>query len=121
MLKLAKVLFVSSIVVIATGCASIITDESAFINVRTSNGEEIKITVDGQDYNAPGLVTVAKTGKDKIIIAKNDNCDRETLVEKKIEPAFWGNIITGGFLGSTTDSATDKMWTYSESVVVNCK
>jgi hypothetical protein len=121
MLKLAKVMFVSSTLVIMTGCASIITDESAFVNVRTSNGEQVKISIDGQDYNAPGLITVAKTGTDKIIIAHNDNCDRETLAEKKIEPAFWGNIITGGFLGSTTDSATGKMWTYSESIVVNCK
>jgi hypothetical protein len=120
MLKLAKVLFISSTVVLATGCASIITDDSAFINVRTSTGEQIKVTVDGQEYNAPGLITVAKTGTDKIVIAENDNCDRETLVEKEIEPAFWGNIITGGLLGSTTDSATKKMWTYSESVVVNC-
>lgn len=120
MLKLVKVMCVSSAMVVATGCASIITDDTAFINVRTSNGEETKITIDGQDYNAPGLVTVAKTGTDKIVIAQNSNCDRETLVEKEIEPAFWGNILTGGLLGSTTDNATDKMWTYSDSVVVNC-
>lgn len=121
MFNSAKVLIVSTTLALATGCASIVTDDSAFINVRTSNGEQIKVSVDGQEYNAPGLITVAKTGTDKIIVAQNDNCDRETLAEKKIEPAFWGNIITGGFLGSTTDNATDKMWTYSESVVVNCR
>ena len=120
MFKLAKILLISSIFELATGCASIVTGDSAFINVRTSTGEKIQVTVDGQEYNAPGLITVAKTGTDKIIIANNDNCDRETLAEKEIELAFWGNIITGGFLGSTTDSATDKMWTYSESIVVNC-
>lgn len=120
MLKLVKLGFVSSVLCIATGCASIITDDSAFINVQTSNGEQIKISVDGQDYNAPGLITVAKTGTDKVIVAQNENCDRETVAEKEIEVAFWGNIITGGLLGSTTDSATDKMWTYSDTVVVNC-
>jgi|TARA_B110001454_G_C12717532_1_gene433199 hypothetical protein len=121
MLKLAKVLFISSAVVLATGCASIVTDDSAFINVSTSTGEQIKVTVDGQEYNAPGLITVAKTGTDKIIVAESDNCDRETVAVKEIETAFWGNILTGGLLGSTTDSATNKMWTYSESVTVNCR
>ena len=45
----------------------------------------------------------------------------ETAVDKTITPVFFGNIIIGGFLGSTTDAVTGKMWDYEDDVVVTCK
>jgi hypothetical protein len=33
----------------------------------------------------------------------------------KMDGMFWGNIVLGGFLGSTTDSATGAMYEYSPS------
>ena len=49
------------------------------------------------------------------------NCQRQTVMKKEIEGAFWVNILSGGVWGSTTDYATDKMWTYDDSVVITCQ
>lgn len=49
------------------------------------------------------------------------NCQRQAVMKKEIEGAFWVNILSGGVWGSTTDYATDKMWTYDDSVVIICQ
>jgi hypothetical protein len=104
-----------------SGCASVMTGEKMNVNVAASNGQEVNISVEGQDYITPAVVQLTKDGSDKIINSSDKNCDRQTVAEKSIEPWFWANIITGGLLGSTTDSVTEKMWTYDEEIVINCK
>jgi hypothetical protein len=110
----------AAFVITATGCASIITDDTAYINLQTSNGEAIQVTIDGQVFEAPGMVLVQKTGTDKIILSKNENCASQTIAPKEVEPAFFGNILLGGFLGSSTDYGTNKMWTYSDNTIISC-
>ena len=58
--------------------------------------------------------------KDITIRIKEDKCHQETVtvVNSHIEPWFWGNILSGGVFGSTTDSSTGAMWKYDETVVV---
>lgn len=119
-MKTTKMLLAAGIVALLSGCASIVTDRNATINLATSNGQTTKVTIDGQEYTAPGVISVLKNGESKMVIAKNEKCTPQTLVEKKVELAFWGNIITGGLFGSTTDYSTDKMWTYSDTVIINC-
>ena len=116
-----KALCAASVIAMTTGCASILTDETANINVQTTNGDPAKISVDGVEHTIPGLVTVQKDGKDKFFVAATDNCVNQTAVPKKVESAFWLNILSGGSFGSSTDYSTDKMWTYSDSVTVSCK
>lgn len=120
MMKLLKGAAIAGALAITTGCASIITDETAAINVVTSNNQQATVSVDGQAYQVPGVVLATKDGQDKILVADGKGCDANTVVPTKIEGAFWGNILIGGLLGSTTDSATNKMWTYQETVTINC-
>jgi hypothetical protein len=120
MRNVLSLISVATFVITATGCASIITDDTAYINLQTSNGEAIQVTIDGQVFQAPGSVLVQKTGTDKIIISRNENCASQTVVPKQIEPAFFGNILLGGFLGSSTDYANNSMWTYTNNTIINC-
>lgn len=103
-----------------TGCASIFTDSSATLNLATSNGNKTTLTIDGQVFNAPGVVIVQKNGMDKMIVADSDTCKGQTVAPRKIEVAFWANILSGGLFGSTTDYSTSKMWTYDTNIIVNC-
>lgn len=119
-MKTTQLLLAAGIVTLMSGCASIVTDRNATINLATSNGQTTKVTIDGQEFSAPGVVSVLKNGEDKLIIAKDEKCTAQTLAKKEVELAFWGNILTGGLLGSTTDYSTDKMWTYSDTVMINC-
>ena len=119
-MKSVKALVATAVLASLTGCASIVTDGTAMVNLTTSNGDKTTVTIDGQVYQAPGIVSVMKNGENKIVVADTETCKGQTVMPKKIELAFFGNIISGGLFGSTTDYSTDKMWTYGDSTVINC-
>jgi len=120
-LQIIKTVIASLALVIASGCASIVTDSQTAINVHTSNGQKVKVTVDGMQFDVPGMVIAQKNGADKILTTNDSNCASATMVPKKIEGFFWANIlIPGGLFGSTTDSSTNKMWTYEETAMITC-
>ncbi len=86
----------------------------------TSNNKPVEVTVDDKTVTAPGMVVVLRDGKDKVVKTNVEGCENATPIKKSITPVFWGNIVIGGVLGSTTDGATGKMWDYEESVEVSC-
>jgi uncharacterized protein YceK len=103
-----------------TGCASIINEKTQNVNVTTSNGAKISGKVNGQDFSAPGVVPLLRENKSKIFETSAAGCVPQTSVEKTVDPIFFINIFSGAY-GSTTDYATEKMWKYSENIVINCK
>jgi hypothetical protein len=104
----------------ASGCSSILTEDTQRMNVSTSNGKKIEVEIDGTTQIAPGIINVNKENKDKILITKDASCTASTLLVKKIEPTFFINILTGGVFGSSTDYGTEKMWKYQDSVTIVC-
>ncbi|WP_125721295.1 adenosine deaminase [Pseudoalteromonas rubra] len=102
------------------GCASIVTEEKQTIEVSTNTGKVVEVTADGSQSNTPGAVQVLRDGQDKVIRTTATGCAAETPVEKTVTPAFYGNILIGGLLGSTTDASTGKMWDYADSVEIQC-
>jgi hypothetical protein len=104
-----------------TGCASILNEKTQAVNVSASNGKEIVGTVDGATFKAPGIVNLTRENKNKVFLVTTDGCAKETVAEKSVDGKFFINILTGGTLGSSTDYSTEKMWRYSENVVVSCK
>ncbi|WP_232842844.1 adenosine deaminase [Psychrosphaera ytuae] len=115
-LSLASVLAVSTL----SGCATIATENNQNINVVTSNGKNVQVTVEGKTFQAPGLIQVTRDGSEKVITTSAEGCAASTAVTKKIEPMFFGNVIIGGVLGSSTDAGTGKMWNYAETVSIAC-
>lgn len=119
-----KKLFTGSLlllIVLLSGCASILNDKTQPINVASSTGSDIKGTVNGVPFKAPGIITVVREKKDLLFVTETEGCTKETIVPKEISGMFWVNILSGGTTGSTTDFSTDKMWKYSDSVVISCK
>lgn len=104
-----------------SGCASILNEKTQQINVSSSTGGEIKGTVDGASFTGPGIVNVTRENKNKVIVAQTPGCAKETVIEKNVDPKFFVNILSGGAFGSTTDYSTEKMWKYSENVVISCQ
>ena len=109
-----------AVVLLNTGCASIMTAEQQSINVKLSNNETGEVTVDDKTVTAPGMVVVLRDGKDKVVRTQAEGCDSATPIKKNVTPVFFGNIVIGGLLGSTTDGVTGKMWDYEDSVTVSC-
>ena len=119
-MKLLKLVVLLAAVTLFAGCASVVTENSKKVNVKTSNNQKATIMVDGATYEAPTVVTLVKDGTDKIISTDAEGCAKQTVATKKIEAAFWGNILIGGLIGSTTDSVGNKMWTYEDEVTISC-
>jgi hypothetical protein len=104
-----------------SGCATILNDEYQRINVTTSNGKEVKGSVDGTSFTAPSIITVKRTKTDKILMVEGSGCTKQTLLSSNVDPKFFINILSGGTFGSTTDYVSEKMWKYQESVVISCQ
>jgi uncharacterized protein YceK len=109
-----------SVAALVSGCATVMTAEQQTINVTTSSNQAAEITVDDKTIMTPGMVTVLRDGKDKVVKTSAEGCDNATPIKKTIATPFFGNIIFGGLPGSTTDVATGKIWNYVESVEISC-
>ena len=107
MKKIAIILLTSAAL---SGCASIIKGGSQNIDITTNNGQSVNATI----FTKSGI-------QETTITVKEGRCNKEsvTTAKSRIQPWFWGNMITGGILGSTTDSLTGAMWQYDNTIVVN--
>lgn len=119
MKKLAACAMVG-VAVLTTGCASILNEPTQQINVSASNGKAVQGSVDGKSFTTPGVVAVQRTKASKVVTVNEPGCAKETAVESTVDPKFFINILTGGVFGSTTDYSTEKMWKYSDTVVIAC-
>jgi uncharacterized protein YceK len=115
-----KIFILALATLMASGCASVMTAETQSINVTTSNNKQAEVTVDDKIITAPGMVVVLRDGKDKVVKSSAAGCDNATPIKKEITPVFFGNILIGGVIGSTTDGVTGKMWDYTDNVEIAC-
>jgi hypothetical protein len=117
--KVVSSLMVMSILSI-TGCATIINSKGQKVNISSSTGEKIKGTINGVPFEGPGIIEFSRTKQEKIVSVDSENCNKQTVVASKVDPVFFINILTGGFTGSTTDYASEKMWRYDENIMIQC-
>ena len=60
---------------------------------------------------------LVKRSKTTMVLAKKNGYEDQSLVlQTKMNNTFWGNILLGGFAGSTTDYASDAMIEYSPNM-----
>ncbi|AXI02102.1 adenosine deaminase [Aquirhabdus parva] len=108
-------------IALVSGCASIINSKTQKVNITTSNGSKIVANVDGKTVQAPGIVGLDRSRVEKIITTSDANCAPQTIAPSSVDPIFFGNILIGGLLGSTTDYSTEKMWKYDNTLIISCK
>ena len=112
---------VASSIVLASGCATILNDDAQNVNLLTSNGEKISGTINGVQFQGPGIVSIMRSQDDAIIVANTEGCTPQTVAPSSVDMKFFINILSGGAFGSTTDYASDDMWKYENSITINCK
>lgn len=116
-----SILPLSLLVLASAGCSTILTDDEQRINVISNTDENLQVSVDGVEQNVPGIITVKKENKDKVLTVTSEKCKgKQVALNKTIEPTFFANILSGGVLGSTTDYASESMWKYQDSVEISC-
>lgn len=101
-----------------SGCATISNQMSQRVAIGTNTGDAVTADINGQKVMLPASVKISRSNDTvvKILPVDNPGYEATQLVivgKQNLSMWFWGNIITGGTLGSTTDYLTGGMWQYS--------
>jgi len=122
-----KTLLLSAVAVafFMSGCATLLgggTKQTISINankpvqgqLQYSDGEGV------QYFTAPATLKVERRSKDIIIKSKDGSFD-DKVVKSDLNPWFFGNIIFGGLIGSTTDLVDGAAWRYDDTASIQTK
>jgi hypothetical protein len=103
---------VAAVTILAAGCATIMKGKTQSISV-SSNVDGADVLLDGQKIGTTPFTGPVEKGKDALTIQKSGYKTATVVLSKSLEPIFWGNIITGGTLGSITDFASGSAYQYA--------
>lgn len=99
----------------AWGCASIIEGRTQPV---TFNSEPpgAQVVINGRPMAVtPATISLEKSEYDNatVLFQKDGFQDQQATLNTKVTGWFWGNILSGGLLGSATDAISGAMWEYS--------
>lgn len=116
--SLIAALFIVSLV----GCSTVMNGTSQMVSIN-ADVSEADVMVNGVSVGkTPFSGKIKRSNKTEIKVSKTGY---ETVVitpETSLPVAFWGNIIIGGLLGSTTDGVSGAVYEYKPNTFyVNLK
>jgi hypothetical protein len=95
------------------GCASIVSGTTQVVTI-DSNVRGAEVAVNGLPVGRTPYTGPIKRGSTTTVRVTGPGYQAKTItLSTEIEPIFWGNIILGGFFGSTTDAGTGAMYKYA--------
>jgi hypothetical protein len=112
---LAMIALLITPMVLALGCASIMEGKTQSVSFN-SEPAGAQILINGLPMAVtPATITIKKSEYDNanVLFKKEGYQDQQATLHTKVTGWFWGNIITGGLLGSGTDAISGAMWEYS--------
>jgi predicted small secreted protein len=129
MKKIALISIVATSVVLFTGCAtlfggggkqniSVITNSTKQMTI--GHTEDNKTLIQPQTFTSPTVVTVLRERQDLLIKDEKGECE-PVVVESKMNPWVWGDIIPLSLLSTTVDLVTGAAWKYDDNVTLKCK
>lgn len=96
-----------------SSCASIIdgtTQEVSF----NSEPQEVEVTIDGKVIGkTPVAIQLDKKSGRTVVFSLEGYKPQTRSLETTVNPWFFGNIITGGLIGSSTDATSGAMYEYA--------
>jgi hypothetical protein len=96
------------------GCASIMSGRNQNL-VFHSNPSGATVKIDDKEVGRTPLThAMAKDGEHHATFEKEGYKSSTFKLEKRLNGWFWGNIIFGGLLGSSTDAGTGSMREYAQ-------
>lgn len=94
------------------GCATIAKGTRQLITINC-NVKDAIIRLDGFKIGVTPFIGEVKKNGQVLTISKEGYKTHRIALSKSLEAAFFGNIITGGTIGSITDFATGAAYQYS--------
>jgi len=98
------------------GCATLTGGSSQEVSFH-SNPEGATVLLDGKTLGkTPLSITLSSKKKGQSLSFEKEGHKKLTMkMDTKMNPMFWGNIIFGGLIGSTTDGMSGAIYEYSPS------
>jgi hypothetical protein len=100
--------------VLTFGCATIVVGDKQSLTFG-SEPAGAQITINGMPMGVtPATITIKKSDYQNafVVFSKEGYTNQQAILHTKTTGWYWGNILIGGFLGSTTDSSTGAMLEY---------
>lgn len=94
------------------GCATVALGTKQSISI-TSNVDGATIYLDGQQIGRTPFQGEVSRNKKTLRIESDGYVTETVVLSKSLEPIFWGNIIIGGTVGSSTDFASGAAYSYA--------
>jgi hypothetical protein len=95
------------------GCASIVSGTTQEMTFQ-SNPDDVLVTVNGRPLGKTPLTLQMDKKEDQSVVFSKDGYKPVTMpLTSTLDPWFWGNILLGGFIGSTTDGISGAVHQYS--------
>ena len=112
------VIAVSVLVLLATtGCSTIVNGKRQIVSIN-SNVAGAQVTVNGMPVGqTPFAGEIERSSKAIVQLNKEGYVTKTMTMDTSFEPIFWGNIISGGFFGSTTDGVSGAMYKYAPATI----
>ncbi len=111
----AKYIWLMLVVCLLGGCASIIDGTTQQVSFN-SNPDGANVALDGSVIGkTPVSISIKKKSGQTIVFSKEGYKPVSMQLETRMNSWFWGNIIIGGLIGSTTDAASGAIHEYSPS------
>ena len=89
-----------------SGCATLIDGDTQSVTFQSSPSDA-EVSINGVVVGTtPFTISLDRGDGNQVSIQKNGYETVSMELNTAINPTFWGNILLGGLLGSTTDSAT---------------
>lgn len=96
-----------------SGCATIFKGTSQVVSIN-SNVKGAEVIVDGKSVGQTPFNGPIKRGSDTTVTLTKEGYEPKSVVlNTEFENVFWGNILIGGTIGSSTDFGTGAMYKYS--------
>ncbi|NGP89681.1 PEGA domain-containing protein [Fodinibius halophilus] len=114
MIKRTLLLLGISASIIIAGCATLTKGTTQIVTIN-SNVDGAGVYLNGAQIGETPFASKIKKNEDALVIRKEGYKSHTLSLSKSLEPIFWGNIITGGTLGSITDWISGAAYSYSPS------
>jgi hypothetical protein len=112
---ITRILTTLALVAALAGCASIVAGTSQVVSINSNVGGAT-VAINGSQVGVTPFTGSIARGKDTTVTVSKAGYQPQTItLSTKIEPIFFGNIIFGGLIGSTTDLATGALFEYAPS------
>ena len=113
---LRRLVLASAVSLCFTGCASLVDGNSQPMSF-ASTPDEATVYINGQAVGkTPVTIPIKrKSGDQQLKFSKEGYKDVELTLISNINPWFFGNVVSGGLLGSTTDGLSGAAFKYDPS------